>query len=388
MSHLTGRVDAGFVQRVLAELVGIDSVNPSLPSGGPGEAALAAHLGREMAELGLEVTMHEAAPGRPNVVGRLRGRGGGRSLMLNGHMDTVGVAGMAAPFAATVRHGRLYGRGAQDMKGSLAAMLGAVSSLREAGATMRGDLVLAAVCDEEVASLGTEALLRHVRTDGAIVAEPTGMTLSRAHRGFIWFDVETVGRAAHGSRYAEGVDAIMRMGRFLAGLEALEVALRERPPHELAGPPSLHAATIAGGSAPSVYAATCRLRVERRTLPGETVEAATAEIESILDKLRAADPTFRATCRVDFVRAPFETPADTPLAVAADAALTRALDATPEHTGQTFWTDAALLAAAGIDTVLIGPRGEGLHSDEEWVELASVAQLAGVLADVALSYCA
>ncbi len=381
------RVDPIYVQSVLQRLVRLDSVNPSLVAGGAGEAAVAAYVAAQLERLGLSVQVSEAAPGRPNVVGRLAGQGGGRSLLLNAHMDTVGVAGMAAPFAGEVRDGRLYGRGAYDMKGGLAAMLGAAQALTAAGATLQGDLWITAVADEEYASLGTEHLVQQVRADAAIVTEPTDLALCRAHRGFIWFRVETVGRAAHGSRFREGVDANMRMGRFLAELDKLEQALRQRLPHPLVGPPSLHAALLSGGSALSVYAANCTLQIERRTIPGETVDVAAAELQAIVDRLAAADPTFQASVTPFFARSPFEVAANAPLVAVVEAAVVDCLGAPPAHMGQTFWTDAALLADAGMETVIIGPRGYGLHSDEEWVDVQSVADLAQILANTAQRYC-
>lgn len=380
-------IDKNYVTRTLVDLVRINSCNPSLSPDGPGEAQIGTYLAREMSALGLQVEVHELAPGRVNVVGVLPGSGGGRSLMWNAHMDTVGVQGMAEPFSGCLRDGRVYGRGAQDMKGSLAAMLAAAKSLRDAGIVLPGDLVLAAVADEEYASMGTQDLVRRYCTDAAIVTEPTSLTPSRAHRGFIWFDIETTGRAAHGSRYDEGIDAIMHMGRFLTELDRLEQELRARSPHPLAGPPSLHASMITGGSEISIYPAHCRLQVERRTAPGETLESASAELQSIVERLSASDPTFQAVVWSTLERQPFTVDEDALIVRHLDAALTARLGAAVGHTGATFWTDAALLAAAGIESVLFGPTGSGLHSAEEWVDLQSVFDLAYILADTARAYC-
>lgn len=390
---MTLRIDEAYIIDQLQRLVRINSTNPSLSSQNAGEAEIAAVLAAECRRLGLEVKVHEVAPGRPNVTGILRGSGNGRSLLLNGHTDTVGVVGMAEPFAAARRDGKIYGRGAQDMKGSLAAMLGAAKALLDADVRLDGDLLLTFVVDEEYLSIGTADLVKRLQTepdlhaDAAIVTEPTALTVCRAHRGFIWFDVETFGRAAHGSRYNEGIDANMRMGRFLAELDLLEQQLRRRPPHPLAGPPSLHAAKIHGGREISVYADHCLLQMERRTIPGETVAQATAELQAILDRLAAADETFRGTVEATFHREPFAVTAEAPIVQTLAQAATHRLGYEPEHTGQTFWTDASLFAAAGIDTVLIGPRGHGLHSDEEWVEAQSVLDLAAILAETAVDYC-
>jgi len=243
------------------------------------------------------------------------------------------------------------------------------------------------VADEEHISIGTEALVKQVSADAAIVTEPTDMHISCAHRGFIWYDVETIGRAAHGSRYTEGIDANMRMGRFLAELDKLEQELLRREGHPLTGPPSLHAARLRGGKEVSIYAASCLLQIERRTSPGETVERVTAELQKIIDRLAAQDSTFKATIAPTFWRAPFEVDSEAPIVKILDQALRGRLGHHPVHNGQTFWTDAALLAEAGIETVLLGPKGYGLHSAEEWVELESVLDLAYVLAETAINYC-
>jgi acetylornithine deacetylase len=380
-------LDRTRVADLLADLVRIDSTNPQLVPDGTGEADIAAYVAATMRELGLTVDVWEPEPGRPNVVGVLPGTGDGRSLMLNAHTDTVGVEGMDDPFTPRVENGRMYGRGTQDMKGSLAAQLAAVRALQDADATLSGEVIVAAVIDEEHASRGTEAVVERYEADGAVVTEPTDLELALAHKGFVWIDIETQGRAAHGSRPAEGVDANMHMGRVLARLDDLETQLRGRDGHALVGAPSLHAAQIAGGTASSVYSAQCRLRVERRTVPGETAAQVQDEIQSILDDLSADDPAFEADCEVAFARQPFEATPDGAVAHAVRAAGTHALGHPPPDAGQTFWTDAALHQAAGTDTVVIGPVGGGLHTTEEWVELDSVVQLAEILAQTARQYC-
>lgn len=380
-------IDESYLTQTLVEMVQIDSSNPLLTPGAPGEAMIGAYIAEQMRALGLEVKVHELGPNRVNVVGILRGKGGGRSLMLNGHMDTVGVKGMAEPFAATLRDGKLYGRGSQDMKGSLAAMLSVVKTLQDHNMTLAGDLILTAVADEEYASIGTEDIVRHYTADAAIVTEPTDLALCRAHRGFAWYKIETTGRAAHGSRYQDGIDAIMHMGRILAQLDQLEVELRNRPAHELAGVSSLHASTIHGGTELSIYPAHCQLELEWRAIPGESAEGATQELQAILDRLAAADSTFKATLNGFLSRAPFAISADAPIVQSLEVATIRRLGSAPQHIGATFWTDAALLAEAGIDTVIMGPIGAGLHSAEEWVDLRSVVDLAAILTDTALAFC-
>jgi acetylornithine deacetylase len=378
-------VDRSWTLRVLRDLVAIDSINPAF--GGPGEAELARRVARCLQALDLEVTLLQKRPGRPSVLGTLRGRGGGRSLLLYAHLDTVGVEGMEDPFGAAIREGRLYGRGAYDMKSGLAACLAAARSLVEASSDLSGDLHLGFVADEEHESFGMHELLSAVRPDGAVVTEPTDLRLCVAHKGFAWIAVETRGRAAHGSRFDEGVDSNLRMGRILGRLEGLERELRSRSGHPLLGPPSLHAARLQGGTGPSTYAARCRLEIERRTLPGETPEAVLAEIRGLVDSIRAEDPEFDATVEPLLWRVAFEADPRSELAGTLRREMAARLGGPSGDVGESYWMDAALLAAAGIDTVILGPAGAGAHAAEEWVELESVHRLADILAHTAEAYC-
>ncbi len=384
---MTIRIDSQFLTTTLSKLVQINSTNPSLSPDGAGEGEIAHYVAEVLEGMGLAVTLWEVEPGRWNVSGRLAGVGNGRTLMLNAHMDTVGVAGMAEPFSGAIRDGKLYGRGSYDMKGSLAAQLAAVKGLLDAGVHLAGDLLITAVADEEYGSIGADHLVTQIQADAAIVTEPTELHICRAHRGFIWYDVKTAGRAAHGSRFKEGIDANMRMGRFLCVLDKLEQDLRQRTPHSLAGPPSLHASRLQGGTEITVYAAHCHLQLERRTVPGETEVQATAELQTIIDKLSREDETFKATVKPFFSRPPFEVDTQADIVQAVQSAMSMSqLGTIAPHTGQTFWTDAAVFAAAGMETVLLGPSGHGLHSAEEWVDVQSVIDLARILADTAVEY--
>ena len=341
---------------------------------------------------GLTVTQCESQLGRPSVLGHLKGTGGGKTLLLNAHVDTVGVEGMAEPFSGAIQDGNLYGRGAYDMKGSLAACITAVKALSKGGPSLKGDVIIAAVADEEYASLGTQDILSHYqktgfKIDGAIVTEPTELEICLAHKGFIWLEVETFGRAAHGSRFDLGLDANIRMGRFLAELDKLEQDLRQREPHALVGPPSLHAATLQGGTGLSAYADHCLLGLERRTIPGETLNQVQNEIQAILEKLAREDERFVGTCKILLERPPFEVSPQAAIVQAVGQATQSVLGQGPVYGGQTPWMDSAFLAQAGIETVVIGPAGAGAHAVEEWVDLESVAQLAQILAQTAEAYC-
>lgn len=385
---MTTNIDSDFALATLQGLVRINSINPSLVPGGAGEAEIAGFIAEALHGMGAVVHQHAPEPGRVSVVGVLPGTGGGRALMLNAHVDTVDVAGMAEPLSGALREGRVYGRGAYDMKGSLAACLAALKALAEAGLRLRGDVLVAAVADEEYASLGTADLIGRYAVDGAIVTEPTELDICLAHKGFVWAEVETQGRAAHGSRFDLGVDANLRMGRYLARLETLERDLRARTPHPLVGPPSLHAALLSGGSGLSTYAERCTLQIERRTIPGETEAQVTAELQALADELAAEDPSFQASVRSFFVRQPFEVAPTAAIVGAVERAAQAVLGRAPRRHGQTPWMDSALLASAGVETVVVGPAGAGAHAAVEWVDLQSVVDLARVLVGAAQDYCA
>jgi acetylornithine deacetylase len=355
-----------------AELVRIDSVNPDLVPGGAGESELAQFVAEWLTAAGLEVEVEEVAPGRPNVVGRARGSGGGSTLLLNAHMDTVGYEGMEAALEPRVEDGRLYGRGAYDMKGSLAAIMVAGAEVVQAG--LRGDVLVAAVADEEVYSIGAEAAARRYPADAAIVAEPTELRLVVAHKGFVWLEVETRGRAAHGSRPDLGEDAIVGMGQVLTGLGALAQALVDNPSHPLLGSGSVHASLISGGVELSTYPERCVLALERRTVPGERVEVVERQIREIANG---------AEVRTTFVREPFEVAQDE---LIVQSVLRHA--GGPEVAGVPFWADSAVFAAAGIPTVVFGPGGEGAHAEVEWVDLADLERCKDVYFAVAAELCA
>lgn len=364
---------------LLERLVSIDSVNPAF--GGPGEAEIAAFVAEWARGAGLEVELDEAAPGRHNVICTARGTGGGKTLLLNAHLDTVGFGAMADPLTPRVQSGRLYGRGSYDMKGGLAACLVAAADAATRG--LAGDVVVTAVIDEELSSVGTQMVLKRIRPDAAIVAEPTGMRTCIAHKGFVAFEVETEGRAAHGSRPDLGVDAIAKMGHVLVGLDALDRSLRERPSHPLLGSGSLHAGVVAGGSAFSVYPDRCVLQAERRTVPGENLFQVESELQGLLDRLRRGDTDFKGTWRVVAARHPFEV-SRTEEIVRLVGQYAGAGDPGGEH----YWTDAALIAELLVPTVVFGPGGEGAHADIEWVSLADVERCAAVFLSVATEFCA
>lgn len=381
------QVDRDYVVRILQDLVRINSINPSLDETGAGESEIAQYIAGRMRDLHLDVTVYEPAPGRASVVAVLRGTGGGRSLALNAHVDTVDVVGMPEPFSADIRDGKLYGRGAFDMKGSLAACMGAMKALRDANIPLRGDVELHAVADEEHSSMGTYDLLTHRWVDAAIVTEPTALQICLAHKGFVWLDVATMGRAAHGSQWHLGIDANVHMGRFLNRFEQAAHALTAGQSHPLLGRASMHAALLRGGSGRSTFSANCTVGIERRTLPGETGEQVANQLQALIDHLHADDEAFQATLTTVLVRPPFEALPHSSIVASLEDAATEVLGTCPPHIGENPWMDASLYAERGIDTVVFGATGAGAHSSEEWVDIDSVVSLTACLATTARSYC-
>ncbi len=386
-------IDREQLIQLLRDLVSTDSVNPSLVPGASGEQAVAKFLSELLRQHALPAELQDAAPGRPNVISWLGPdpplRDGRRhaSLGIFAHIDTVGAGDMPGPFRPAEKDGRLYGRGALDIKSGVAAMIAAALAAARSGVGLARTVLLAAVVDEECDSIGTSRLLEEFRVDAAIVMEPTNLLLVVAHKGFAWFEVIARGRAAHGSLPAEGRDAIRAMGRVLQKLDLIEASLRLQPPHPLLGDASLHASLISGGQELSSYPAECRLQYERRLLPGESEQTAREELERAIAELQSSDAEFSASVRSLAARPPYEISPDAPIARAAGAAI-RAVTGDLRVAGMSPWTDTALLAAQGIPGVVFGPSGRGLHGREEYVLLESVDTCAQVLLRLILDICA
>jgi acetylornithine deacetylase len=380
-------IPAGDARALARALVRIDSRNPGLTVGGAGERECVALLRRVLDAWGFRTEVHEALPGRPNLLARVGEARAPRRLMFSGHLDVVGIDGMVhAPFDGEERDGRLYARGAADMKGGVAAMCAA--AWRAARGGLAGEIVVALTADEEYESAGTRVMLeRGERADAAIVGEPTRLEIMPAHRGFVWIEVEVSGRAAHGSRWDVGVDAIRHAGLLLSEvdrIDAEELPLREHP---LLGRASVHASTIAGGIGMSTYPDRCVVRLERRTLPGERAEAVVAEIERACLSVRARRPSFAAEVRMLMTQGPSDVTLDAPIARELADAL-RACDEPVRFAGMSAWTDAALLNEAGIPAICFGPGDISLaHAAEEYIPLDEIDRAVSVLDVLARRWC-
>ncbi|UCC49814.1 MAG: ArgE/DapE family deacylase [Gemmatimonadota bacterium] len=372
----------GSLLQLLQELIRIPSVNPTLaPDESDGEAALAEYAREWLTSHGVNAWLEEAAPRRPNVVAET-GSGKGPTLVLCAHIDTVSAAGMSIPpFQPRLEGKRVYGRGSYDMKGGVAAVMAALAALNHEDLT--GRVLVALVVDEEHSSIGADDFVARHKADACIITEPTEGRLILTHKGFVWSELITHGVAAHGSRWDLGVSAIGKMGRIVAALERFDQEqLRERT-HPVLGPASLHCATIAGGVGLSTYAPECRLQVERRILPGETLEQVREELEEVV---REAGE--EATVTSFFHRTPLVCDPESSIARCVREAAHTVTGSPPEETGVAYWTDAAIFDAAGIPTLNYGPGGAGAHGAVEWVDLDSVISCAHLLAEVARRFLA
>ncbi len=371
---------------LLSDLIKIDSVNPNLDKNAQGENVIADFLGEYLQNLGLEVEFQKITSTRKNVIATLKGVGGGKTIMLNAHTDTVSAKGMEKPFEPIIKGDKMYGRGAYDMKGGLVSSIMSVYSIVKSNIKLKGDIVLALVADEEYVSLGTEELLKEYTADSAIICEPTDSNIVIAHKGFAWINIDIKGVAAHGSRPMEGVDAIVKAGKVLVELEKLQTVEFQKIVHPLLGSPSIHASTIEGGLGPSTYPDHCRIMVERRTLPNENIEDIHEELTHLLTQIKSNDEKFSATYDIYFFRPGLEISNTETIVQLVDESRFQ-ITGKRGFEGESYWMDSALLAEAGIPTIIIGPNGLGAHASVEYVEINSVVQIAEILKEVIIKFC-
>lgn len=381
-------VSSDDAQSLAQTLVQINSAVPGTGNvPGPGETEIAQYISSWLEHRDIETHWLEPTHGRPSVIGIVRGTGGGKTLMINGHIDTVTVASYEGnPLSGHIQNGRLYGRGSADMKGGVAASLIALAQAKKD--RLHGDLIFTAVADEEDLSIGTEQVLEAGwRADGAIVCEPTQEDLVTSHKGFVWFEVIFNGVASHGSRFDLGVDAITRAGYFLVELEKYAQDLIAGPKHPSLGTGSVHASVIKGGEEPASYPARCSIIIERRTVAGESLDQLKAEIEGLLRKAAKKVSEFSYELKVTFSRSAFEIACDHPFVSLVASEIKKVTGAEARVRSEAFWTDCALLADCGIPVVMYGAIGEGLHSKEEWVDLKSVDTVSNVLIRLSREFC-
>lgn len=379
--------NAAYITQTLQQLVRINSVNPSLEDTGAGEQDIGKFIANELRNIGIVCAIDEIKPDRINVTGVIQGSGGGKSLILNAHMDTVGVAGMDGPFSGSNKNGKIYGRGSYDMKGSIAAILAVAKALIEQKKQLKGDLIFSFVADEEYESLGANSFVEKYSADAAIVTEPTDLKICLAHRGFGIFKIITTGKTAHGGNHRLGVDANAKMGLLLARLVSYAKSLPEKKLHSLCGEASIHVPLIKGGKSLFIYSNECVIHAERRTIPGETLKEVTDELYHMIKKLEAENTNFNASIECILWRDPYEISQNRDIVQQLSKVSGTVLGKSYGYIGHTWWEDSAIFGNAGIETVIIGPKGGGIHEEIEWVEIDSVIKLSNILYHTAISYC-
>ncbi len=373
---------------LLGAMVGIESVTPWLIPTGSGEAKVADFIAAWLAGTGAEIGIVEVEPGRPNVLARLRGTGGVPTLCLNAHSDTVGCDGW--PDEALVpRLGgdRMYGLGAADGKAGCAAAMLALASIAESGSRLHGDLLVACVADGEGISIGSEHLARRGGIDAAIVIgpQPTHEVVVE-HQGFGWIDVITRGVAAHGGEPGVGIDAIVHLAEVITRLHRLDRTVFQEQPSLLNGRRVFHTGTIAGGTDYATYPSLAKVGIGIGTQPGEHLSDRLAEIEAIFAEVARTEPGFSAETVVRLDREPFVAKGHEALQDIVVAAMSAVLGRDPKITGMNAWTDAALMQAAGIPTLLLGSAGGNYHAPGEWASISELVRLSDILERVARAY--
>lgn len=378
-------ISADELRDLLQKLVRIDSSNP------PGrEEPVADVLADVMSSAGMEVTQTPLAAGRANVVGRWRGTGDRAALLFSGHTDTVPVTReqwRLDPHAGIVEGDILHGRGSVDMKGGLAAMLMACAALARSGTRLTGDLILAATAGEEVDCLGARHLLTHDLGPVAalVVAEPTRLEVIAAHKGALWLEVTTTGKAAHAAMPDQGYNAITAMHRLVSRLLEYRPAYRSHP---LLGSPTINLGTIQGGVKTNIVPDLCHLTIDMRTVPGQQHEQITGDIQQMIAAIQGEDAAFQATVRVVNDRSPVETSVDDPLIQTALCVGKKITGGPLKPKGISYFTDASVLAPGlGVPTLIMGPGDERLaHQVDEHVSLSMVASAARFYLALAQAY--
>jgi acetylornithine deacetylase/succinyl-diaminopimelate desuccinylase-like protein len=378
------------VIELVSAMVRIESVTPWLIPTGSGEGAVAQFIADWLKDTGAEIEILEVEPGRPNVLARLRGTGGGPTLCLNAHSDTVGFANWPDEALVPRLDGdRLYGLGAADDKSGCAASMLVLRALARSGTKLRGDLLVACVADEEGISIGSEHLAQHGGIDAAIVIEPQPTEdLVVEHQGFGWIDVIAHGVAAHGSAPQLGVDAIVHLAEVISRLHKLDREVFTASPSAMNGRTVFHTGTINGGTDYATYPNRATLGIEIGTQPGEHLSDRVAEIERIFAEIAADEPGFSGEVAVRLDRDPFQAEGHERLQEVLTAAMERVLGHPPKVTGMNAWTDAALMQAAGIPTLLIGATGGNYHAPDEWVSVSELVKLCAILEQAVAAFLA
>lgn len=377
---------------------------PSCPSENGSEKEIAEYILQVFQKEGIPAELVEVCKGRPNINAVIKGGGGGRSLMLTGHLDTVPAYGMENPLGGEIKDGRLYGRGSCDMKGPLAAMIGTLISIKRDCVNLKGDLYFAGVIDEEETGRGTEELVKKGPfADGVIVGEPTSLNIGAGNKGLEWMEIRVNGKAVHGGAMEKGINAISKAAKLINRLETSYIPKLEQKRHPLLGVPTLNFGTIEGGDQPSSVPGQCTIRVDRRWVPEETLEDVYSGIQRVIDELKLEDPQFDAELRDMFEKddllphQPFSTDESDPLIVSARRAMGR-LEKEAEFPTATFqheltlfpaWSDAGFISnMTKASCIILAPGDLAVaHTKEESIELEEIYKAACLYKNIVLEYC-
>jgi acetylornithine deacetylase/succinyl-diaminopimelate desuccinylase len=345
----------------------------------------------------IEVEKYDVLNNRPNVIAKIKGRGTGRSLMLNGHMDTVPPYNSKDdPFSGEVKDGRLYGRGSCDMKGPIACMLGTLVAIKRSGVKLDGDLYFTGVINEEQLSEGTEYLVNNgPYTDAAIVGEPTGLNIAAGHRGLEWIEINFIGKATHGGTPQEGINAISKAAKFIRKIEDEVVPRFKERNHPLIGDPLLNFGVIEGGDQPSSVAGKCSLYIDRRWTPKESFDLVMNELKDAIEELKKEDNSFNAEVKRYFedtdmmLHKPLEISLDHPIVKSLEKSIGMIMNKTPEIFSFQAWTDASLLSNyAKIPSVVFGPGYlKEAHSDLEYIDIDQLIHGYKIYIKTAVDFC-
>lgn len=381
------KIDEGELLKVLQDLIRINSVNPNISQDAKGESEITHFIGAYLEDLGLKVEYQKVSENRENVIGILKGIHDKKKLMLNGHMDTVGIKGMEIdPFNPIYKEGRIYGRGASDMKGGIAAQILTVRTLIENEVPLQGNLILSYVVDEEYASIGAEKLMEDYSADAAIISEPSSLQILLTHGGFAWATVNIIGKSAHGSLPEAGIDAITNASKFLVKLDRYQKEVLSQKHYPLLGTPSVHASFIEGGLEMSTYPDQCNIKLERRLMPDENKEVFLKEIKQVIKEVKLEDKSFEAEHDLFFFRHGIEISKDQPIIRSLNEAVQKVLKKEPEYMGFRAWTDAGILTESGIPTTIFGPEFSGAHEAIESVDFNSVVKTSEILYNTISNY--
>lgn len=392
VSKVVGSVDFDELVHLTKKLVSI----PSHAETEGKEKGVVNYVIDYLDEVGCETSLQKIGRDRGNVIGVLKGSGSGKSLMLNGHMDTVPPSGMKEPLNAEIEDDKLFGRGTCDMKGALAAMMVVMKTISKRDITLEGDLIFAATVEEETGALGMDRLMEDPPFDAdyCITGEPTSLDIGVAHKGIEWIQVTTIGSAAHGSTPHQGDNAISKMANFIRELEESLIPKLNQKSHPLLGSPTINIGQIKGGKEINIVPNTCTLGIDRRWLPGESIEGVMEEIYQVVEQIRRKNPGFEAEInRIEDIskvwHGPFQASDDNPLIELTREATKKHASFTPKNVGLNFWTDGALAQRNGVETLIYGPgNATEAHTENEYVELRKLKNSAKVYTEIGLRVCA